>query len=147
MPSAANWLAWLNASRLRRCAAQIASTSNGRKRRSANILVMSKSKKLGRASGMARFRSGAVNFVQCTIAYIDQALSRVKPLFRTATISGSAGCRRLAPPAYAVPALDPAQPAVERGHGRRKVRRFIAQPHPQCRQIGGGGQLYGQRAA
>src|SRR5947208_7106004 len=61
MPSTASWLAWLNASILRRWYAISASRSNGRKRKSAIILLTSKSKKVGRASDMNRFRSGGAS--------------------------------------------------------------------------------------
>src|ERR1700745_4463448 len=61
MPSTASWLAWLSASMLRRWYAITASRSNGRKRKSAIILLTSKSKKVGRASDMNRFRSGGVS--------------------------------------------------------------------------------------
>src|SRR5207248_447984 len=68
---------------LRRWYAISASRSNGRKRKSPIILVTSKSKKVGRASDMNRFRSGGASG-NCALhneSYIGPCFGGVKSFF------------------------------------------------------------------
>ena len=80
------------------------------------------------------FRSRASGFVQCTIAYIGQHSAACQGHIIFVQRSNfrlrrsPRGSRRSA---RAVPALDAAQPAVERRHRRREIRRFVAQPDPR----------------
>src|SRR5438094_3171786 len=121
MLSMASWLAWLSASMLRRCAAHAASTSKGWKRKSANILVTSKSNGLGRASAMGMVPISRERFCAMHNAYIMGDAADVKKILQCSKVESdelnpACGCSGVRPPSRAEPALDPAQSPVERRH-------------------------------
>src|SRR5258707_10168208 len=106
---------------LRRWQAIIASTSNGRKRKSPIILVTSKSKKLGRvcASAIGRFRFRG--FINCAVhngSYIGHLPVPSSLLLRCSKIRRGGALHR--PPAHvparapppSPPALHPPPPTV-----------------------------------
>src|SRR3954451_9201408 len=111
---------------LRRCAAQTASTSNGRSRKSAKILVTSKSNGFGRASDIVLgFRLQIIeNLCSAQCLYRRQPVSRQENFCGAAKIrqkSDRAGFGALArdgsaPLDWSEPALDTAQPAIQRRH-------------------------------
>ena len=149
-PSTASWFAWLIASILRRWQAISRLDIERPKAEIGQHLGHIKIERVGTSIGHGWFRIRGYGICAVhnePISGRSAASSRIFAVQHNLGGNGVAITVRGSRRRRATSVSMPPQPPVERRHGRREIRRVVAQPDPHRRKIGRRGQLYRHGAA